>query len=98
MADEVKSTSGMIAFATASNQSEFIVGTETGIIHQLSKANPDKVFIPAGPNMICPDMKKTGLEDVLKALQEMSPVVKVPEDIRVKAKRAVDRMLAIPRD
>ena len=98
MADEVKSTSGMIAFATASNQSEFIVGTETGIIHLLSKANPGKLFIPADPNMICPDMKKTGLEDILKALQEMAPVVEVPEDIRVQAKRAVDRMLAIPRD
>ena len=98
MADEVKSTSSMIAFATASNQSEFIVGTETGIIHLLSKANPGKLFIPADPNMICPDMKKTGLEDILKALQEMAPVVEVPEDIRVQAKRAVDRMLAIPRD
>ena len=98
MADEVKSTSGMIAFATASSQREFIVGTETGIIHLLSKANPGKLFIPADPGMICPDMKKTGLEDILKALQEMAPVVEVPEDIRVQAKRAVDRMLAIPRD
>ena len=48
--------------------------------------------------MICPDMKKTNLEDILKALQAMSPVVEVPEDIRVRAKWAVDRMLAVPRD
>jgi len=98
LADEVKSTSGMIAFATAANQKAFIIGTETGIIHQLSKANPDKIFIPADPNMICPDMKKTGLKDILKALQAMFPVVEVPEDIRVRAKWAVDRMLAVPRD
>ena len=97
MADEVKSTSGMIVFATASYKREFIIGTETGIIHRLSKANPDKVFISADPNMICPDMKKIGLEDILKALQDMSPEVKVPENIRVRAKQAVDSMLAIPR-
>lgn len=48
--------------------------------------------------MICHDMKKTGLKDILRALEEMEPVVKVPEDVRVKAKRAVDRMLAVPRD
>ena len=88
----------MIAYVSQSNQREFIIGTETGILHPLSKTNPDKVFIPADPDMVCPDMKKTGLPDILKALEVMEPVVKVPEDIRIKAKQAVDRMLAIPKD
>jgi quinolinate synthase len=98
LADEVKSTSGMIAYAGQSDQREFIIGTETGILHPLSKANPDKVFIPADPGMICQDMKKTGLSEIAEALEKMQPVVKVPEAIRVRAKQAVDRMLAIPRD
>jgi len=97
LADEIKSTSGMIAFASQSDHREFIIGTETGILYPLSKANPDKVFFPADPNMVCRDMKRTGLKEVLAALEKMEPVVKVPEEVRTRAKGAVDRMLAIPR-
>lgn len=96
MADEVKSTSGMLAYAADSDQREFIIGTEIGILHPLAKANPDKRFIPADPNMICRDMKKTGLKEALAALERLEPEVKVPEKIRIKAKNAVDRMLAVP--
>lgn len=96
LADEVKSTSGMIAYAGGSSQREFIIGTEVGILYPLSKANPDKLFIPADPNMICTDMKKTGLMEILNALENQGPEVKVPEETREKAKEAVDRMLAIP--
>lgn len=96
MADEIKSTSGMIAYATQSNNKEFIIGTEVGILYPLSKANPDKLFFPADQGMVCPDMKKTGLGEILKALQEMQQEVKVPDKIRTMAKDAVDRMLAIP--
>ena len=96
LADEIKSTSGMISFAGESDRKEFIIGTETGILYPLSKANPGKIFIPADPAMICPNMKKTGLKDILRALEEMKHVIKVPEDIRVRAKKAVDRMLAVP--
>jgi quinolinate synthase len=95
LADEVKSTSGMIAFATSSKKKEFIIGTETGILYPLSKAAPDKLFIPADPNMICADMKKTGLRDVLMSLENMKPQVNVPNKTRLKAKKAVERMLAI---
>jgi quinolinate synthase len=98
LADEIKSTSGMISFAGESDRNEFIIGTETGILYPLSKANPDKVFIPADPGMVCEDMKKTGLKEILRALVRMKHVVKVPEDIRVRAKEAVDRMLGIPAD
>ncbi|MEJ2725891.1 MAG: quinolinate synthase NadA [Deltaproteobacteria bacterium] len=97
LADEIKSTSGMIAYASQSDQREFIIGTETGILYPLSKANPHKDFIPADPRMICQDMKKTGLVDIVRALENMEPVVIVPEPIRIRAKKAVDRMLAIPR-
>jgi quinolinate synthase len=98
LADEIKSTSGMISFARHSLKQSFIIGTETGILYPLSKANPEKSFIPADPAMICSDMKKTRLEDVLQSLEEMKHVIKVPEYIRVRAKKAVDRMLKIPAD
>lgn len=96
LADWVKSTSGMLSYVTESDQKEFIIGTETGIIYPMSKANPGKIFIPADPNMVCEDMKKTGLQDILKSLEDLKPEVTVPEKIRVKAKQAVDRMLATP--
>ena len=98
LADVVKSTSGMIFYVKESTHRKFIIGTEAGILHPLSRENPGKVFIPADPGMVCADMKKTGLREVLRALEEMTPVVKVPDDIRVPAKRALDRMLAVPRD
>ena len=95
LADEIRSTSGMLAYVTESEKKEFIIGTETGILYPMSKANPDKIFIPADPDMVCDDMKKTGLTDILRALEDLQPEVKVSEEIRVKAKGAVDRMLAI---
>ena len=96
LADEVKSTSGMIAYAGNSESREFIIGTEIGILHPLSKANPDKSFFPADPGMICSDMKKIGLREILRALENLQPEVKVPKEIGEKAKVAVDCMLAIP--
>ncbi len=97
LADAIRSTSGMIAFVAQSDKKKFIIGTETGILHPLSKAHPEKIFIPADEQMICLDMKKTGLKDILQALETMKPVVQVPEDIRIRAKRAVERMLSVPR-
>jgi len=98
LADEIKSTSGMIAFIKNSERKEFILGTETGILYPISKANPGKKLIPADPCMVCPDMKKTHLEDIIASLEEMKYIIKVPEEIRVKAKTAVERMLAVPVD
>ena len=95
LADEALSTSGIIRYAAREDVSELIVGTEVGIIHRLSKENPDKKFIPISEQAICPNMKLITLEKVLWSLEDMSPVVKVPEEIRLKAKAAVDRMLAI---
>ena len=98
LADEVKSTSGILDHARKARNKEFIIGTETGIIHTLKTQNPDKVFIPADERMICSDMKKIQLTDIVNAILATSPVVKVEEDIRVRAKRAVERMLKVPRD
>jgi quinolinate synthase len=95
LADHVTSTSGMLRFANASEAREFIVGTELGLMYRLRKENPDKVFYPLRKDMICPNMKKTTLKSVLIALREMKHIVKVPEDIRIPAKKALDRMLAI---
>lgn len=98
LADEIKSTSGIIAFVKNSSHKKFIIGTENGILYPLSKTNPDKILIPADPDMICANMKKTGLLDVLKALEEMKTIVKVPEETANKARQAVEKMLAIPAD
>jgi quinolinate synthase len=95
VADEVLSTGGMIRYARREDVGEMIVGTELGIIHRLRKENPGKRFIPVSEQAICPNMKLITLEKVLWSLEEMSPEVKVPEAIRLKAKTAVDRMLAI---
>lgn len=95
LADHVTSTSGMLRYAKASDSKEFIVGTEVGIMHRLKKENPGKLFYPLRKDMICPNMKKTTLNSVLNALKEMKNIIKVPEDIRIPAKIALDRMLAI---
>lgn len=95
LADEVLSTGGMIRFARESKTKEIIVGTEVGIIHRLNKENPNKKFYPATEKATCPNMKLITLEKILWALQDMAPQVKVPEEIRLKAKLAVDKMLAI---
>jgi quinolinate synthase len=97
LADEALSTSGIIKFAQKTQARDIIVGTEIGIIHRLKKENPDKRFIPASEQAICPNMKKITLEKVLWALEELAPEVKVPEGIRLKAKTAVEKMLEIGR-
>jgi len=95
LADEVTSTSGMLRYCKASPAKEFIIGTELGLMYRLRKDSPDKHFYPLNPTMICPNMKKTTIKSVLRALENLDCVIKVPEDIRVPAKRALDRMLEI---
>jgi len=97
LADEVLSTSGMCRFAGETEAKEIIVGTEVGIIYRLKKETPTKLFIPISEQVICPHMKLINLEKVLWSLEELSPEIKVPEATRLRAKAAVDRMLAIGR-
>jgi quinolinate synthase len=98
IADHICSTSGIYKFAKERDNEIFIIGTEAGILYRLKKENPKKKFILASKNLICPNMKLTRLEDVLSSLERMENIVKVPEDIRILAKRSLDRMLSIPRD
>jgi len=93
MADFVGSTGGIIRFARESETSELIVGTESGIMHQLKKENPGKRFIPVSEKIICRDMKYTSLNDILESLVAMQYVIDVPEEIRIPAQKALKRML-----
>ncbi|MFP4650145.1 MAG: quinolinate synthase NadA [Desulfobacterales bacterium] len=94
MADVVTSTSGMLDFAARSQSTEFIVGTETGLLYPLQKANPGKTFYPASDQMYCADMKKITLADMEASLQHLSGEVRVPEEIRIPALSAVKKMLS----
>ena len=94
-ADHVTSTSGMLRYAISSGAEEFIIGTETGLMYRLGKDNPGKRFYPLRKDMVCPNMKKTSLNSVLHALETETYKIKVPEEIRVPAKKALDRMLKV---
>lgn len=94
-ADHVCSTSGMISWVEKSDALEFIIGTEMGLIEHLKKKFPKKRFYAVPPGSTCLTMKKNTLELVLEALQQEKPVVTVPEDIAVRAKKALDRMLEV---
>jgi quinolinate synthase len=93
LADAVLSTGGMMRYARQTDAKQIIVGTETGIIHRLQKENPCKEFIPATPQAVCSDMKVVTLQKVLSCLQKMAPRVTVPEEVRIRAQAAVERML-----
>ena len=96
LADAVRSTTGFLKYAKESDATEFIVGTETGIIPRLEAENPGKRFFPALATMVCPNMKMTNLEDVLAVLQAENNEIFVDDDIRVRAVRALERLLAVP--
>jgi len=95
LADAALSTSQMVRYAKSCNEKTFLIGTEEGVLHPLRKQNPDKEFHLISDNFICPDMKKTTLETIIKTMESRSNVVTVPEETRIKAKQAIDRMLAI---
>ena len=95
LADAVLSTGDMMRYAARPDVKEMIVGTEMGIIYRLRKENPGKKFYAVSEQAICPNMKLITMEKVLWSLEDMKPLVTVPEAIRVKAKKAVDRMLEV---
>jgi quinolinate synthase len=97
IADAALSTSGMIRFAAESDATEFIVGTEVGLLYPLVQKTPGKKFYPASEKMVCPDMKRITPQDILACLENLSGQVKVPEDIRVPALAAVTRMIDLSR-
>ena len=97
LADQILSTAGMLKYAHQSTSKEFIIGTEVGLLHRLNKENPDKKFIPATRYAVCPNMKMNTLGSIIRALERNEHVIKIPEEIRIKAKFALDRMLEVGR-
>jgi len=95
LADAVLSTSQMGKYAKDNSAKEFIVGTESGLVYRLKQDNPAKEFYPASERAVCPNMKRTTQEKVLWALEELKDEVRVTDDIRKKARLAIERMLAI---
>ena len=95
LADYVSSTTGLIKFARENEAKEYIVGTESGILHQLYKQCPGKEFYLATKRLVCPNMKATTLDKVKRALEIMQPQITVPQEIREKALACLERMLAV---
>jgi quinolinate synthase len=92
-ADIVCSTEQMVRAVAAHPARAFIIGTETGILHKMRRENPDKVFYAANDLAICPHMKMNSLERVRECLAGLKGEVKVPEALRERAWRPIQRML-----
>ena len=95
LADQVCSTGGMFKYAKASESGEFIIGTESGMLYRLKKENPDKKFYLPSEHLVCANMKLTTLGWVAHSLELEIYEIKVPQGIRVKAKKSLDKMLKI---
>jgi quinolinate synthase len=102
LADHIGSTTGLLNYTKTSPAPAFIIATEPGIIHQMTKANPGKTFIPAPADNgcacnECPYMRLNTLEKVFLCMRDRAPVVSLPEDLRVRARVPLDRMLELSR-
>jgi quinolinate synthase len=100
LANFIGSTTGILNYATTSDKQTFIVATEAGILHQMSKKAPNKTFIAAPPNNNCacnecPHMKLNTLEKLYLCLKNETPEIKLEESIRLKAEISIKRMLEI---
>jgi quinolinate synthase len=100
IADYIGSTTGLLKFTQKDDAQEYIVVTETGILHQMEKANPNKTFIPAPPNNACacndcPHMKLNTLEKLYLCMEYEEPEITMDEQLRIAAKKPIDRMLEI---
>jgi quinolinate synthase len=100
VADFIGSTTGLLKFTEQDPSQEFIVATETGILHQMQKSNPGKTFIPAPPNNSCacndcPHMKLNTLEKLYLCMKYEMPEILMDEEIRIRAKKPIERMLEI---
>jgi quinolinate synthase len=94
-ADKILSTGKMCSFVKNSASQDFIIGTEREIVHRMQKENPGKNFIHVGPLAVCPNMKKNNLEKIADVLDGLTNVVKVEENVRLRAKKCIERMLEI---
>ncbi|MBN2599467.1 MAG: quinolinate synthase NadA [Candidatus Thermoplasmatota archaeon] len=94
LADFAFSTNGMVEHVKTSPKKEFIIGTEKGLCYRLEKENPGKKFYPI-PSAVCPNMKKTTLEKVLKSLETLEPKIQLSESIMRKARIPLQRMIEL---
>jgi len=95
LADEVLSTSGMLRYARASSEKEFIVATEEGLLERMGREMPDKKFLSPGKARFCFNMKKIRLEDVYTSLRDEVFEVTVDEEIMERARASLERMVAL---
>ncbi len=96
IADYIASTSGMVRICKEHEPgTEFLIGTEIGLLYRLKKEAPDKKFYPISDTAVCPQMKMHTLANIARALEREEPVVRVPPEIATKARRAIERMLTI---
>lgn len=100
MADFIGSTTGLLKFTQSDSSQEYIVATETGILHQMMKASPHKTFIPAPPDNSCacndcPHMKRNTLEKIYLCMEYETPEILMEEELRLAAKKPIERMLEI---
>ena len=95
LADKVCSTTGIVDYVKKSQEKEFIIATEIGIIERLKVEAPEKICLQAPPGGVCIQMKKNNLQLVLESLEKEQHKVVVPEDIRTRAKEALDKMLDV---
>ena len=100
LADYIGSTTGILKYAENSDAKEFIVVTESGILHQMQKKSPHKTFIPAPPQNLCacndcPYMKLNTLEKLYLCMKYETPEITMNEDLRIAAKKPIERMLEI---
>ncbi len=95
IADELLSTGQMLKFVKKNTAKRYIIATEKGIIHTLKKLRPDAEYICPTERAICPNMKKITIDKVIWSLENMREVIKVDEKIRIKAKKALERMVEI---
>jgi len=100
IADYIGSTTGLLKYTQTDSAQEYIVATETGILHQMMKASPEKTFIPAPPNNSCacndcPHMKLNTLEKLYLCMEYETPEIIMEEELRLAAKKPIDRMLEI---
>ncbi len=94
-ADAVLSTSQMLRYVAASPGGTFLIATEWAIIHRMQKMNPDKRFYSVSNALVCPNMKKTTLDSVIRAMEQRQHVVRVDPQVREGAARAIQRMLEV---
>lgn len=97
IADHVFSTTGMIGHIRSSQRSEFIIGTECGIIHRMKKVAGDKSYYPV-PGAVCPNMKRITLEKVVRSLETLQPTVELSPELIERARMPLDRMIEIGRE